>query len=110
MIEQRRAIMELADALTVKRKELLETIGKLNEGIAALVEHADKLLPSAASEGLGGVRTSRLGYKTHSPSPSDIADAVARKPRTCGACNELGHDRRNCPNLAALKRGLKGKK
>lgn len=98
-LTERRAIMELADALNDKRRELLEAIGKLNEGIAALVEHADRLLPETVAEGLGGSKVTKLAYRTHSPSPADIADSVnPKRTVTCSICEKRGHNARSCPN------------
>jgi hypothetical protein len=35
------------------------------------------------------------------PPPVPITKPV-RKPRKCGACGQVGHDRRNCPTVVAV--------
>jgi hypothetical protein len=94
-IQERAEIMALANLLTERRKELIQTIGLLNPLITALVQKADDLLPAAASELAEGIKPIAT-YAVKNPSPQDIADITAPNRRHCSLCGKPGHDARTC--------------
>jgi len=98
----RRDVMALADDLNVQRQKMLETIRAQNEGITKLVEYADKLFPKALNE-LGSNGELKKEYRTHNPSPEDIAASTNPKQRRCSNCEQLGHTMRTCTNVRAEK-------
>lgn len=93
----RRDVMNLADALTGRRSELLETVSEINKGITVLVELADRLLGKALSE-LTPSGDLKSGYGVKAPSPKDIAAHTNPQQHHCSNCGESGHTVRTCTN------------
>lgn len=93
----RRDVMELADKLNEKRNEMLALIRAQNEGITKLVEYADRLFPRALEE-VGANGQVKQEYRTHSPSPEDIAAHTNPRHRKCSNCGVPGHTARTCTN------------
>lgn len=106
--EDRADIINLANLLTERRKELLGTITLLNQAVSSLIQTADGLLPAVATElSAGGKPAIPITYDGPSPSPDDIANAVAPSRRHCSLCDEPGHRKDTCPNAHKVARTRK---
>lgn len=100
----RRDVMDLADKLNERRSEMLVLIRTMNEGITKLVEYADKLYPRALEE-VGANGQVKQEYRTHSPSPEDVAAHTNPRHRKCSNCGEPGHTARTCSNERKPRHG-----
>jgi hypothetical protein len=104
-LERRRDIVELADKLTKHRAELLATVNIINEGISALVQESERILPEAANEAEatgGKAAVKMVTYASANPSAPDIEAHTNPSKRHCSNCGESGHRATTCTNNRKL--------
>jgi hypothetical protein len=99
--DRRLELMALAEMLNKHRIELSQTIHKINEATALLVNEAEKLLPAVLNEKEAGPVSVR---KLTSKVPSQIEHIAAQaRQRKCSNCDQLGHTARTCINERAVE-------
>jgi hypothetical protein len=99
--DQRLELMALADKLAIQRKELLETVNKINAGISALVGAGDALLPPAMDEKEAGVKPTVKPISINETIESNartIHEVTSPRQKHCSNCGEPGHTARTCTN------------
>lgn len=102
-IDERNAIMELANRINELRMELHKVIGEMNQGISMLVAKADSLMLKVADEHSAGIKpTVTTGLSSQHPTAEEVAEFTTGG-RKCGLCGERGHNARTCPNAHKVK-------